>query len=770
MSLAETPLVGLVEEALLPGEGRTFLRTVIAGSLASLRPDVPLCAVTVATAAEVPSLVASRWATECTLVSMDEREVTLRGTRRVRITSVSTRDGAPFAALVPADDVSDRAVRDASDPRLEAIRACGNALVAGAAILASDAGPALDEASRGLLRAATTPEQRRTMLDKPIAGALSEAAAALSRRAEAEQAGRVLESVLRTIPPVENGSPPLPRAVQHKLWSQVIEVQRRLDIYDPDHKIEDHDTVARLQKKLMQAGLPRVAREVAKRELRLLRTLKTDHHDFGTYTSHLELMARLPWHPDPTEPPDLPSVARVLARSHSGLDKVKRRILEYLAVRRSGGHSGTVLCLAGPPGVGKTTIARAIAEALGRPFVRIALGGVHDESEIRGFRLSYVAAGPGRIVAGFARAGSASCVVLLDELDKLGTDRARSPFAALLEVLDAEQNREFHDNFLAVPYDLSHAFFIATANELDEIHPTLRDRLEVMELEGYTPGEKRQIARAQLLPALTTEHGLKTPLSLDDATLDAVIQGYTREPGVRQLRRELEAVHRHRVLEAALNPATHDATRAIDSEELHTALGVPKFRARTLPLSLATGTALGLSVGGAGGAVLFVEARTHTGDSAVMVTGRAGEVLRESAQAALSLLRSDPARFGLDAANVARAWHVHLPDGATPKDGPSAGLAIFIAMVSAASDRPVLADVAMTGEITLSGDVLPVGGIRAKVLAAARAGARRVIIPADNEHEVPPEPGIEVTFVRHAHEALAFAFASDRDDGSRSLR
>ncbi|MEO1266466.1 MAG: S16 family serine protease, partial [Myxococcota bacterium] len=476
--------------------------------------------------------------------------------------------------------------------------------------------------------------------------------------------------------------------------------------------------------------------------------------------------------------PAITSVEQTLDAGHHGLEEPKRRILEYLAVRRLGGRATqTVLCLVGPPGTGKTSLARAIAEALGRPFVRIALGGMHDESELRGHRLSFIAAAPGRILEGVARAGSMNAVVLLDELDKVDARGNRSPVGALLEILDPEQSGSFRDNYLGFGYDLSHLFFICTANLLHPIPEPLRDRLELIELDGYTLRQKRTIAHQHLLPSLADDHGLPHPLELPDGLLTVLIERHTREAGVRQLRRALAGLHRDRALKLARALDTDSphpdaialATAPLTAADLTQRLGSPKHRPPSRRDALLAGVATGLSVHGhTGGDLCFFEAVWLPGsrDDLLRMTGRLGDVMREAAWNALALLRTldtgdtpifdhstlpDPIARDLHTGT----FHLHVPEASTPKDGPSAGVAIFFALLSALRSAPLRSDIAMTGELNLSGEVMAVGGIRAKLLAAERAGIGTVFIPHDNRDDVPDDLTLEVVPIHHLSALVA---------------
>ncbi len=486
------PLLGLLDDTVLPGETRRIVAPSLdVDTLQRLAAQAPtrVAVVCITSAVELPSLVSTRWCTDCEVVAAAADGITLRGVQRLRLKSAQGR-AAPYTALFEAP------ARPDGDADLAALTAAAQEVLAtlhaGALPDRPEAREAVRDAVYTLLRAVWSRDDVRDAAAMPVQKVIAQAARTLAARERPREAAEILERAAREL--FDKPDPSL--AQRRRLWSQVVEIQRRLDVYEPDVGAEEGDEIGRMQRRLMQAGLPKAAREVARRELRLLRTMKTDHHDYSTYLAHLDLMARLPWHPDPPAPIDLDAVQRALDRDHAGLEKPKRRVLEYLAVRALGGETtSTVLCLAGPPGVGKTTIARAVAEALGRKFVRVALGGVHDESEVRGHRITFTAASAGRILSGVAQAGSASAVVLLDEIDKMGTDKQRSPASAMLEVLDPAQNTHFHDNYLGVPYDLSPLLFICTANDLGAMHPTLRDRMEVVELEGYSLAEKLSIAR-----------------------------------------------------------------------------------------------------------------------------------------------------------------------------------------------------------------------------------------------------------------------------------
>jgi ATP-dependent Lon protease len=453
-------------------------------------------------------------------------------------------------------------------------------------------------------------------------------------------------------------------------------------------------------------------------------------------------LIELPWRlPEPT-PIDMAEARRILDEDHYGLDKIKRRILEFLAVRKLAPQGkAPILCFVGPPGVGKTSLGQSIARAMNRKFVRVSLGGVHDEAEIRGHRRTYVGALPGNIIQAVRKAGTRDCVMMLDEIDKLGVGIHGDPSSAMLEVLDPEQNSTFRDNYLGVPFDLSRIVFIATANMLDTIPGPLRDRMEIITLAGYTEEEKLQIARRYLVRRQVEANGLRPDqVAIDDAALRAIVRSYTREAGVRSLEREIGATLRNAAVRIAEGQSQ---TVHVGAADLAAILGPARFENEVAMRTSIPGVATGLAWTPFGGDILFIEATRVPGSGRLILTGQLGEVMRESAQAALSLVKNRALDFGIDAALFEKSdIHVHVPAGAMPKDGPSAGVAMFVALVSLMTGRTVHSDTAMTGEISLRGLVLPVGGIKEKVVAAAGAGLAKVLLPARNrrdEEEIPED-------------------------------
>lgn len=500
------------------------------------------------------------------------------------------------------------------------------------------------------------------------------------------------------------------------------------------------EQVEDLRLRLLQAALPEKARAQADRELKRLEMIPPQSPDHSVITGYLETLAELPWNVLSEEHVDLGRAREILERDHYGLAKVKKRLIEYLAVRKlNPAGRGPILCFLGPPGVGKTSLGQSIAEALGRKFARISLGGLRDESEIRGHRRTYIGSMPGRLIQELRRLGTRNPVLMLDEIDKLGADFRGDPASALLEVLDPRQNQEFTDRFLDVPFDLSQIIFIATCNTLDSIPPPLRDRMEVVELPGYTENEKLNIAKAYLVKRQLTEHGLTDAQCVwRDEALTRVIEDYTREAGVRNLERNIAAVTRHVAARIAGDEIPGaEITPAVVRE----ALGPAHFVRESMLQTSAPGVVTGLAYTTAGGEVLHIEAIRYPGKGGFTLTGQLGDVMKESVRAALSLVRSRAPQLGIDPKVFEESEvHVHVPAGAVPKDGPSAGIAMFTALASLFSNRSVRKDVAMTGEVTLRGLVLPIGGLKEKSIAALRAGIRVILIPKLNEKDVPDLP------------------------------
>jgi ATP-dependent Lon protease len=540
----------------------------------------------------------------------------------------------------------------------------------------------------------------------------------------------------------------------------------QLELGEGDERMAE---VMELRTRLDAADPPEEARKEAERELVRLERLPPGSAEHSVIRTYLDWIADLPWRTRTPDQLDITAAREILDADHYDLQAIKQRILEVLAVyklkqARLGETSlkGPILCLVGPPGVGKTSLGQSIARALGRKFVRMSLGGMRDESEIRGHRRTYIGAMPGRILQAIKRSGSHNPVFMLDEIDKLGADYMRGdPASALLEVLDPAQNQHFRDHYLDLDFDLSRVLFIATANLLDPIPPALRDRMEVLQLAGYTHAEKREIARRYLIPKQIAEHGLETDeLTISDAALDQLIAAYTREAGVRNLERELASLCRKVATRIAETPT---AALAIDPEQLRELLGKPRHFLEAAEMPDQVGVATGLAWTEAGGDILFIEVTRIPGKGRLTLTGQLGEVMKESAQAALSYLASRAEDLGLEAREICgHDYHLHVPAGAIPKDGPSAGIAITAAIASLATGRRFRPGVAMTGEITLRGKVLPVGGIKEKVLAARRAGITTVILPRRNDADLDDIPldmlrTMQIILVDSIDEALGHA-------------
>lgn len=519
--------------------------------------------------------------------------------------------------------------------------------------------------------------------------------------------------------------------------------------------------IEELRTQITEAQMPEEVDKQAHKELKRLERMSDSSSEYSMVRTYLDWLVELPWKPPAPDDIDVARARQLLDDDHFGLDKIKKRIVEFLAVRKlnPAGH-GPILCLVGPPGVGKTSLGQSIAKALGRKFVRVSLGGVHDEAEMRGHRRTYIGALPGNIIQALKKAGTRGCVMMLDEIDKLGSGMHGDPSAALLEVLDPEQNHNFRDNYLGVPFDLSQVLFIATANVMDPIPGPLRDRMEVLPLAGYTQDEKREIAHKYLVARQRKETGLnEAQFEITDAALAAIIRDYTREAGVRNLERQIGAVCRR----AAVRIAEGKATQVrVDAADLAEVLGPPKFENEVALRAALPGVATGLAWTPVGGDILFIEASQTPGTGRLILTGQLGDVMKESAQAALTLVKSRAQALALDPTVFEKQdVHVHVPAGAIPKDGPSAGVAMYVALVSLLTNRPVRHDVAMTGEISLRGLVLPVGGIKEKVLAAMAAGIKVVMLPARNRKDLDDVP-------ESARQQIEFIFLDNTDQAAQA--
>src|SRR3954464_10352936 len=528
------------------------------------------------------------------------------------------------------------------------------------------------------------------------------------------------------------------------LREQMAAIQRQLG--EGDGKGQE---VAELAEAIGKAAMPPEVEEQARKELRRYERTPEAAAEAGMIRTYLDWLVELPWGLPEAKPIDIAEARRILEEDHYGLEKIKRRIVEYLAVRKlAPGGKAPILCFVGPPGVGKTSLGQSIARAMDRPFVRVSLGGVHDEAEIRGHRRTYVGALPGNIIQGIRKAKARNCVMMLDEIDKMGRGIQGDPSAAMLEVLDPEQNHSFRDNYLGVPFDLSRVVFIATANMLDTIPGPLRDRMEVISLPGYTEEEKLQIAKKYLIKRQLERNGLAAEkFEITDGAIATIIHDYTREAGVRNLEREIGSVCRYAAVQIAEGKRE---TVRVDSGDLQDILGPSRFEGEVAQRTSVPGVATGLAWTPVGGDILFIEASRTPGNGKLILTGQLGDVMKESAQAALTLVKSRAESLGIDAAGLDKSdVHVHVPAGAIPKDGPSAGVAMFMALASLLANRAVRSDTAMTGEISLRGLVLPVGGIKEKVLAAMRAGITTVMLPKRNQkdlQDVPEEARQKLTF------------------------
>jgi ATP-dependent Lon protease len=612
------------------------------------------------------------------------------------------------------------------------------------------------------LRTIPTDERQQLLEEPDVEKRLRQVSAILSREADVLELGSKIQSQVQS--EMEKGQR------EYFLRQQLKAIQAELGEGDPEQA-----EVNELRERLEEIKLPEDVWKAAERELGRLERLPAAAAEYGVIRTYLEWIISLPWNSETVDDLDLDHARGVLDKDHFDLEKVKERIVEHLAVAKLRNEiSGQILCFVGPPGVGKTSLGHSIARALGRRFVRMSVGGVRDEAEIRGHRRTYIGAMPGTIVRSLRDAESRNPVLLIDEIDKMGSDYRGDPSSAMLEVLDPEQNRSFRDHYLDLPFDLSKVLFICTANTLDTIPGPLLDRMDTIELSGYTEAEKLAIAKRYLLPKQLEAAGLKrSQLSISDTVLRTIIREYTREAGVRSLERRLADVCRKAATQVARGKT--QKTR-VDDKRLREWLGPRRFSGEVRKRTSQAGVATGLAYTPAGGDVLFIEAAAYPGKGDMIVTGQLGDVMKESAKAALSWVRSHTAELG-----VPEKWfaehdlHIHVPAGAVPKDGPSAGVTIATAIASLVRDERVADDVGMTGEITLTGQVLPIGGIREKSLAAQRAGLKRVILPRENENdlsELPPEvrEGLEFVPADTVEDVFVTAFGgTKRGRGRRGL-
>src|SRR5690348_7127226 len=629
-----------------------------------------------------------------------------------------------------------------------------------AAIQSIEAAPALADLSAAYMD--IKPEEKQEILETvDITARMDKVSRLLGRRIEvlrlSQEIGRQTKAKLDE------------RQREVLLREQMAAIQRQLGEGEEGKAAE----MAELDKAISNAGMPKEVEDQARKELRRLQRMPEAAGEYGMVRTYLDWLIELPWKLPEEKPIDIGEARRILDEDHYDLEKIKRRIVEFLAVRKlSPQGKAPILCFVGPPGVGKTSLGQSIARAMDRKFVRVSLGGVHDEAEIRGHRRTYIGALPGNIIQAIRKAGSRNCVMMLDEIDKLGAGIQGDPGAALLEVLDPEQNNTFRDNYLGVPFDLSRVVFITAAIMLDTIPGPLRDRMEIITLAGYTADEKLQIARRYLVRRQTEANGLKPgQAEIDDEALREIIQNYTREAGVRSLERQIGQVLRHAAVRIAEDQSSGPIR--IGRGDLAAILGAPQFESETAMRTSVPGVATGLAWTPVGGDILFIEATRIPGSGRLILTGQLGEVMRESAQAALSIVKNRAAAFGIDASRFEKSdIHIRVPAGAIPKDGPSAGVAMFMALVSLMTERSVRSDTAMTGEISLRGLVLPVGGIKEKIVAAHRAGIKRVMLPARNRkdfEDIPEEARAQMEFIwlERVEEAIASALENRPPEQTR---
>ena len=684
--------------------------------------------------------------TLCTVSRVEERnggaQVIVQGNQRVQIDVVDEVDDYLSVAYTPIDDLSID-LDDNVEPRIEALHRETLEL---AKEIANSLNP--DKGDQIF-------QQFIGQIDEPISQMYKIASVAQNLSTEERQELLQIDSTEELLTRIhevlqhEHAVTEIQKEIQSQAREDVEHQQREHVLRHQKRAIEQalgedegDEDIAELKDELRQANLPEAVQKEVDRELKRLSRMSPNAADFQVSRGYLELVAELPWNIITEDNLELQSAKDVLDEDHFGLDEIKERILEALAVLLLNPETkASILCFVGPPGVGKTSLGQSIARAMGRKFERMSLGGLHDEAELRGHRRTYIGAMPGRILQAVRRCGVRNPVLMLDELDKMGRDYRGDPGAALMEILDPAQNKEFRDNYLNLPFDLSKVFFITTANTLEGIPRALIDRMEVLELTGYSELEKVEIARRYLIPRQQENAGLKPEqLELTDEGLRLAIQRYTREAGVRELERTIGRLARKRAKDSLLN---EPQTEPIDENSVTTMLGPERFKSDKSRARLTNGVATGLAWTEAGGDVLYVEASLTHKDEKVTITGHIGQVMQESVKAARSCIWTEADALNIDRSKIEDSGvHVHVPAGAVPKDGPSAGITMATALASAYSEKQVRDDIAMTGELTLSGLVLPVGGIREKILAAHRSGIRHVILPKENESELEKLPDV----------------------------
>lgn len=669
------------------------------------------------------------------LIRLDEggETIIVHGLKRVGLVSLAQESPFLVAKVQPRDDTFE--MNDELEALMHAVRETAARVI--------ELSPSVPDEASQILENLESPAGLADFLAANLALELVEKQELLETFEIVDRLRKVLAAMNRQLQVLE-----ISEQIQSQVRQQMDHSQREYYLREQLKAIQQelgesdarHSEADKFRDLIVKANMPEAVEEVANKAVERLETIPQASPEYSNAIDYLDWLCTMPWSVSTTDRIDIKRAAKILDKDHYGLDKVKKRILEFLAVRKlKPDGKGPILCFSGPPGVGKTSLGKSIARALDRKFARIALGGVHDEADIRGHRRTYIGALPGRIVQELRKAGSNNPVMMLDEVDKIGQDFRGDPASALLEVLDPAQNSTFADHYLDVPFDLSRVMFIATANYMEAIPGPLLDRMEIIRLPGYTYKEKLQIAKRYLVPRQLEENGLTaSKLKFDDKVLAAIIAGYTREAGVRELERKIGAVCRARAaaIVAGKRPSAKVTMRAIETD-----LGKPIFESELAAKDAVPGVVTGLAFTPVGGEILFIEATRMPGGGGLNLTGQIGDVMRESAQAAFSIARNKSDDWGIDPSVMRESdFHIHVPAGAVPKDGPSAGVAMVASLASLLMNKPVDPATGMTGEITLRGQVLPIGGVREKVLAAHRAGLRRVLLPDRNIRDVDDVP------------------------------